>query len=90
MKLLSFAKIFKASKKSEKEISDLKPFDKVLVRDHSPNATWHIDLYSHSEKHYALNNIDYVCIGGKYLDCIPYNEKTKHLVGKKQQTKPKS
>ena len=51
--------------------------EKVLVRD-EVGLTWKIDLFSN------LSNYDYypyVCVGGNYNFCIPYNEDTKHLLG---------
>lgn len=59
------------------DITTLKPFDKVLVRD-DENCTWRVDFYSHyeSDTHYC-----YVCVGDGYKQCIPCNEETAHLVG---------
>lgn len=55
----------------------LKPFDKVLVRDHY-SRKWIADLYSHKS-----DNMEdpYRCISEAYAYCIPYNDETKHLVG---------
>ena len=55
----------------------LQPFDKVLVRA-DKNDCWmaahfsHVDDYTHKA----------VCNTFYYAQCIPYNEETKHLVGK--------
>ena len=55
----------------------LQPFDKVLVRV-DKNDCWmaahfsHVDDYTHKA----------VCNTFYYAQCIPYNEETKHLVGK--------
>ena len=55
----------------------LQPFDKVLVRV-DKNDCWmaahfsHVDDYTHKA----------VCNTFYYTQCIPYNEETKHLVGK--------
>ena len=55
----------------------LRPFDKVLVRV-DKNDCWmaahfsHVDDYTHKA----------VCDTFYYTQCIPYNEETKHLVGK--------
>lgn len=46
-----------------------KPFDKVLVRD-VDREKWRINLFSHFE--YADSYCKYYCIGGFYLQCIPY------------------
>lgn len=55
----------------------LRPFDKVLVRV-DKNDCWmaahfsHVDDYTHKA----------VCDTFYYTQCVPYNEETKHLVGK--------
>lgn len=56
----------------------LKPFDKVLVRQYDV-STWCADFYSYYDE-----AEDYAeCTGGiHYNFCIPYNDDTKHLVGK--------
>lgn len=57
----------------------LQPFDKVLVRDNSLSC-WRCAFYSHLREideslcRYAASERDYLC-------CIPYNDKTKHLLG---------
>ena len=54
------------------------PFDRVLVRD-SEDDHWYCDLFSN-----ITNNSEsyhYLCVGGVYKFCIPYNGYTKHLVG---------
>ena len=56
----------------------LKPFDKILVREHN-NCIWKCNLFSYiigKEECYP-----YRCVGGIYKYCIPYNNDTKHLVG---------
>ena len=56
---------------------EFKPFDKVLVRDEG--GTWFADIFSHYS-----NNSDYeykTAGGGSWEYCIPYNEKTAHLIG---------
>lgn len=55
-----------------------KPFDKVLIRD-SKEQMWianYFSLYYEEDKDYP-----YVCMGGSYRYCIPYNEHTAHLLG---------
>lgn len=67
-------------------ISSFKPFDGVLVRDsnlgdednYDISMVWCADFYSH----YDEKNKQYVSTGGLYSQCIPYNEETKHLLGK--------
>lgn len=57
----------------------LHPFDKVLVRDINLEK-WKIKLFSHIIK--DCFPYEYHCIGSYYNFCIPYNDDTKHLVGK--------
>lgn len=56
----------------------LHPFDKVLVRDDADDK-WQCNLFSHID----IDSNPYPCatIIGYFTYCIPYNEKTKHLVG---------
>lgn len=53
------------------------PFDKVLVRD-GKQAKWNIEFFG-----YIVDDKDfkYRCLYDSYVHCIPYNEKTKHLLG---------
>lgn len=54
---------------------EFKPFDKVLVRD-DDNQPWRANIYSHID---ANNHI--ACVTSSWKQCIPYNEKTAHLIG---------
>lgn len=54
---------------------ELKPFDKVLVRDFGSQA-WQVSLFSYKDSDYY-----YCCNGCGWNQCIPYNEKTAHLLG---------
>ena len=56
---------------------NFKPFDKVLVRD-SEEKQWHIDFF---EQITTARDFPYLCLASSYKHCIPYNEKTKHLLG---------
>ena len=40
---------------------------------------WRYDLFSHYKPELKIGN--YVCSGRSYNKCLPYNEKTKHLLG---------
>ena len=53
----------------------LKPFDRVLCRD-SETEKWCADFFSHSTEYE-----DYQCVGMTWKHCIPYNDRTAHLVG---------
>ena len=65
--------------KSKKKIVDwFNPFDKVLVKNKS--GRWTCNLFSHYVK--GENSPQYVCINTAYYSkCVPYNEKTAHLIG---------
>lgn len=54
---------------------ELKPFDKVLVRDFSRDK-WGVSFFSFKKEDF------YVCINDcSWNQCIPYNEETAHLLG---------
>ena len=77
----ALAKVNKAWAAEKKQIFNLKPkiqlkpFDKVLVREEE-YSEWQADFFS---------NIDednrFVCIGSTWSFCIPYNEETAKLMG---------
>lgn len=83
----ALAKENKAWDAEKKQIVDLKPkielkpFDKVLVREEE-YSEWQADFFS---------NIDednrFVCIGSTWSFCIPYNEETAKLIGTTNNTK---
>lgn len=54
---------------------ELKPFDKVVVRD-TEYSTWCADFFSHIDVDYR-----YECVGATWSFCIPYNEETAKLIG---------
>lgn len=65
-------------KKEKFDPKTLQPFDKVLVRPFD-DRPWAIDFYSCYDEYEKRA----ICTGVVYYDyCIPYNEDTKHLVGK--------
>jgi hypothetical protein len=57
-----------------KPICELKPFDRVLVRDKS-GFSWDIDIFR------CLVNYTHFCFRASWQQCIPYNEETKDLLG---------
>ena len=65
-------------KKDKFDPKTLKPFDKVIGRD-LVSSKWVCDMFSHYDKSKCA--MPYVCVGGFYKVCIPYNDETKHLVG---------
>lgn len=54
---------------------ELKPFDKVLVRDFGSQA-WQVSLFGYNDSDFY-----YCCNGCGWNQCIPYNEETAHLLG---------
>ena len=66
-------------KKERFDPKTLQPFDKVLVRDDC-ESVWQCDIFLHIN--YELEIFRYKCTGCSYRYCIPYNDDTKHLVGK--------
>lgn len=64
-------------KKEKFDPKTLKPFDKVLARDHK-NQIWRIDFYSHKDE--SITYL-YRCVANSYIYCIPYNNGTQHFVG---------
>ena len=67
-------------KKDRFDPKTLKPFDKVLVRDFA-GTEWSCDLFSYIESIKSQEE-SFICTGGiSFNFCIPYNDKTKHLVG---------
>lgn len=62
----------------QKQESEFKPFDKVLVKDHDEDSEWRCGLFSH-KKEDGL----YICAGSIYEQCIPY-EGNEHLLGTTQ------
>lgn len=57
-----------------KQLYEFKPFDKVICK--SDYSEWMADMFSHVTKDGL-----FACIGCIWKYCIPYNEKTKHLLG---------
>ena len=69
-------------KKDKFNPKTLKPFDKVLAKNSSCDR-WTTEFFSHYDETFAF---PYRCLGNPYKYCIPYNDDTKHLVGKKDET----
>lgn len=63
---------------SKFDITTLKPFDKVLVRDKNVDK-WKIDFWGFYDIEYAMN-YPYGCCGNSYAQCIPY-EGNEQLLG---------
>lgn len=58
----------------QKQETELKPFDKVLVRNNDDDE-WVCDIFSHIDE-LAF----YYCVGTRWEQCIPY-ESNEHLLG---------
>ena len=71
-----FVRFWDKPKVEKFDVNTLQPFDKVLVRDYL-NECWNVDIFG-----FTLNN--YIRCTTTWRYCIPYNEKTKHLVGTKE------
>ena len=54
-----------------------KPFDKVLVRDFMSD-NWMADFFENIEENDIHYNV--TCVTCKWVQCIPYNEETRHLL----------
>lgn len=61
--------------KEKFDFNTLNHFDKVIVKDN--HSVWHVDFFSHIDKNCVYK---YVCVGGQWHECMPYNEETKHWV----------
>ena len=68
-------------KKDKFDPKTLKPFDRVIARD-ANDHNWKCDIFSHI---ISSDNCPYKCAGYGYIQCIPYNDDTKHLVGTKDE-----
>lgn len=59
---------------------EFKPFQKVLAKFDEDYCEWMPDFFYHYDK--SDSEMPYVCIAnGRAIECIPYNEETKHLLG---------
>ena len=74
-----FVRFWDKPKVDKFDVNTLQPFDKVLVRDFL-NEGWMADFFERIDEndvHYNAN-----CVTSHWIQCIPYNEETKHLLGK--------
>ena len=60
----------------DSDVTELKPFQRVLTRD-SYTDLWHINIY----EYHSPSRPGYRCIRNTWLQCVPYNEETRHLLG---------
>lgn len=61
---------------------NLKPFQKVLCRDHVKNK-WTGDFFL-----YKFEDGKFCCVSFNWVYCIPYNEQTKHLLNTNENWEP--
>ena len=71
--------------KEKMMMTKFKPFEEVLVRNNN-NDTWHIDIYDYEFVGY--NGIVYKCLGGLYLECIPFKGNEKYYLTTKEYKEP--
>ena len=69
------------SKKPKFDPNTLNPFDKVLAR--NDREEWSCMFFSHIVK--DEETYPYACGYDMFTYCIPYNDETKHLVGKTEE-----
>ena len=55
----------------------LQPFDKVLMRTNE-RSIWEPDFFGYKDGNWIM------CVTTGNVECIPYNEETKHLLGTKE------
>lgn len=62
-------------------LCELKPFDKVVVRDEN-RQKWEANFFSNmNDENRDKMPYIYECVGGRYKQCLPYNEETAKLIG---------
>ena len=64
-------------KKEKFDPKTLKAFDKVLIRTNS-NTNWEPDFFGYINGNWVM------CVATENVQCVPYNDDTKHLIGTKQ------
>lgn len=73
-----FERFWDKPKKERFDSNTLQPFDKVLVRDFLSD-NWMADFFEKIEENDVHYNV--TCVTTHWIQCIPYNEDTKHLLG---------
>lgn len=72
-----FERFWDKPKKEKFDVNTLQPFDKVLMRTNERNI-WEPDFFGYKDGNWIMG----VTVGN--VECIPYNEETKHLIGTKE------
>lgn len=76
-----FVRFWDKPKVERFDIKTMKPFDKALVRCHT-NDKWAANFFVSCD---SLNDVGGIeCMNLYASQCIPYNDKTKHLLGTKE------
>ena len=76
-----FERFWDKPKKERFDSNTLQPFDKVLVREFLSD-NWMADFFEKIEENDRHYNV--TCVTCRWVQCIPYNEETKHLLGTKE------
>lgn len=69
-----FERFWDKPKVEKFDVNTLQPFDKVLIRNYD-GCVWDPSFFGYK------TDEDLICIAALNVQCIPYNEETKHLVG---------
>ena len=72
-----FERFWDKPKKERFDVNTLQPFDKVLMRTNE-RSIWEPDFFGYKDGNWIM------CVTIGNLECIPYNEETKHLLGTKE------
>ena len=72
-----FVRFWDKPKKEKFDVNILQPFDKVLMRTNE-RSIWEPDFFGYKDGNWIMG----VTVGN--VECIPYNEETKHLIGTKE------
>ena len=73
-----FVRFWDKPKVDKFDINTLHPFDRVLVRDFL-NEDWMADFFERIDENDVHYNV--TCVTSHWIQCIPYNDNTKHLLG---------
>lgn len=63
------------------DVSTLKPFDKVLIRD-SEDYHWGVGLFA---AYTQEDTFPFICNASSWKQCVPYNKETEYLIGTKKE-----
>ena len=72
-----FERFWDKPKEEKFDVNTLQPFDKVLMRTNE-RSIWEPDFFGYKDGNWIM------CVTTGNVECIPYNEETKHLVGTKE------